>query len=67
MTISLTDAALYAALSEQIYRRNQDQDQSLKLSDILPNVLTPLQLNLPANLAYLGNASPACGGGRRAR
>lgn len=34
MTSVLTDVALYAALSEQVYRRNHDNDQALKLSDI---------------------------------
>ena len=53
MTNQLTGMALYAALSEHIYRRNEELDQSIHLEDILPGVQTPLDVNLaalPANL-----------------
>ncbi|MCS3761248.1 calcium-binding protein [Bradyrhizobium centrosematis] len=55
MSIQLTGAALYAALSEHIYRRNETLDQSIKLSDITGGDSRPFQFVLPSSLNYLTN------------
>jgi hypothetical protein len=56
-----TGIALYAALSEQVYRRNEDSDQAIKLTDIRSGLrltsvdtsLLPASLNLTSDGGYI--------------